>query len=171
MKKRILTPFLLLVISLITGCESPQALVIKHTISYSHKGTRSEAQHGHLKINNKKFTSHFSYIIANNKHFSFFTRQHLWGFDGYHPVINKEMQLILKTAKISINKKQLATGWYLGNKKLQNTPLNWIYLKWQTGSGFVSFDKINDLIKVKKIPFLKRRGLPPGFMIKEKGIR
>ena len=171
MKNFILVGILLLVFFPVIGCDSKQSLIVKHKITYSQKGSRSEAQHGHLKINGKRVAAHFSYIIVNKKHFSFFTRQHLWGFDGYHPVTKKEMKTTIQNSDKAITKTHKTRGWYIGSKKLIGTPDNWLYLKWGAGEGFSLFEKIPDLIKINKIPFLKRRGLPPGFMIKSKGIK
>jgi len=156
MKKKTLLVFILFLTLSNIGCSSSNNLNVKHTITYSNKGSKSEARHGHLKINKKYFPNYFPYVIINKKHFVFYCRKHMWGDDGYFPVSTSEKIISIKKSKKKINKNQLAKGWYPGKTQLDSTPSNWIYIKYKKGSWFLDYNKLQDFIKVNKITRLNR---------------
>jgi len=140
----------------------------EHRIEYSSKGTRSEAKHGYLYLNGDKIGDYFTLIIYNDEAYKFFQRDHRWGKDGYFP--NKAIKTDEKTgvSKEEITSEVLDRGWYEGNEKLKSTPPYWIYAEWQSGSAFVSIEKIRemaDALGLKKIPrvrFLFKMMKKPG---------
>jgi hypothetical protein len=126
---------------------------IEHNITYSQKGTRSEAKHGHLFINGKELPDVFYMLRSGETAYKFYQRENIWGWDGYFKL---EDELIpIKKSPEKITKEDLAKGWYTGKEKLEGTPGNWVYLEWGNGSGFSSLEAIEDLISIlniKKIP-------------------
>jgi hypothetical protein len=56
-----------------------------HRITYTRKGSRSEARHGHLKVNNREIPDLFSLVAQGDRAFRFFQRKNLWRDDGYFP--------------------------------------------------------------------------------------
>ncbi len=120
---------------------------INHHLTYTAKGTRSEAQHGHLVLNGKELPWVFNKIAHNGVSYSMRYKKHAWGTDGYQrdttpfePQVTTQM----------ITKQILKQGYYINNKYLKGTPKNWIFVQWQK-SAFVHPTKIYYLIKEHKI--------------------
>ncbi len=127
---------------------------IEHTITYSQKDTRSEAQHGHLFINGKEVPDIFKTVICGNTKYVFYQRKGIWGMDGYFPLMKDENSP--KISRKTINKKTLLTGWYSGKTFLKGTPSDWLYLEWDDGSAFCSASAIDDLIKSQHLKTIPR---------------
>lgn len=120
--------------------------IIEHKISYSQRGTRSEALHGDLYVAGEKIPDVFFLVISRDQGFEFFQRYHIWGRDGYMRVKydpKKEYSL----SDQSISREALNKGYYLSDSKLQNTPDSWLFVKWDNGSAFVSPDSLYELIR------------------------
>ena len=49
-------------------------VAIKHTITYTRKGSRSEARHGHLIINDWELPDVFTYVICGDRVYKFYQR-------------------------------------------------------------------------------------------------
>lgn len=141
-------------------CTGPNCSIksAEHLITYSRKGTRSEAKHGHLTIDNRKIPDVFSLVISGGKTYKFHQRKFMWGLDGYFPVEFKKEDII----KISSNKislQDIQKGWYMGKEVREDTPSDWFYAEWDSGSAFIAPDAIAKIIlefDLKKIPRCKR---------------
>lgn len=141
--------FLVIFMALV-GCSSvTQGTQYSHEYTYTAKGSRSEAQHGHLYIDNEELPWVFEKVVFQDKAFEFVTRSNAWGTDGYHPLTS---QIIVKNSTQTCSTMQLEKGYYLNNKRLTGTPADWFYVEW-TGrkSAFVSPEKVNELIHEQKI--------------------
>ena len=118
----------------------------EHSIKYSHKGTKSEAEHGYLKYKGKMIPDIFSVIITPKKSYKFSQRKFLWGKDGYFKAnIGKSENFTVSDKTLS--NEELSSGYYKGIKKMKGTPANWIFVRWKKGSAFVSPEKFFVLVK------------------------
>ena len=129
---------------------------IVQKITYSNKGSRSEARHGYLLYKGKSIPDVFNKIIYKSNVYIFFQRIEMWGDDGYFPY-NEEIKI--KDSNDNISKEQLEKGWYLGKDRLQGTPENWIYVEWEDKSAFLSLDKINPFTREFEMETIDRQQL------------
>ncbi len=139
-----------LVLLLLSACMNRTTATtthINHHQTYTAKGTRSEASHGHLVVNERELPWIFNKIAHNGVSYSMHYKKHAWGADGYQrDTLPFKPQVTSKT----ITKEQLNRGYYINNKRLKQTPTNWIFVQWQK-SAFVHPNKIDYLIKEYKI--------------------
>lgn len=144
--------WMLLLVSgfLLIACAGVAAL--EHRISYSRKGTRSEAQHGYLYVNNAALPDVFEYVQQDNQAWAFFKRHALWGNDGYHATEAKPAPV----AKESIATEDLSRGWYCNFGRLGGTPSDWLNVRWGTNNAFVAPASIGDLVAARTPPQLPR---------------
>ncbi|SHE35691.1 hypothetical protein SAMN02745206_00185 [Desulfacinum infernum DSM 9756] len=126
---------------------------IDHYLTYTNKGTRSEARHGHLVVNGKEIPWCFDRVAAAGRSFSFRVRTNLWGDDGYFPDASPWSE---RTARTDIAPSELTRGYYVGDERLSGTPSSWIFVEWSgkgaKRSAFVDPLMIERLIQDFKIP-------------------
>jgi hypothetical protein len=140
---------LVFVILLIAGCSS-QTVEVNHFLTYSAKGTRSEARHGHLIVNGKEMPWAFKQIAVNGKSYSLHFRSNLWGDDGYHP---DGVVLVPEKGDETVASETLEKGYWLGAERPENIPQHWLFVTWgQRSSAFVAPGAIDKLIKEQDIP-------------------
>jgi hypothetical protein len=131
-----------------TACRAlpPQ---VEHELTYTAKGTRSEARHGHLKIDGQEVPWAFSQIVVGDAAYRLRSRTEMWGDDGYHPDPSVPRP---SESPLEMSEEAAAQGYYCGSKRLRGTPENWLYVKWCGQSAFVAADRIGRLIEDYRIP-------------------
>lgn len=129
---------------------------IEHRVTYTRKGTRSEAKHGHLWINRRKLPDVFTLVKFEDRVYKFYQRRQLWGRDGYFPIKESEKKITIRGSDRYISDEYLFRGWYMGDFRFKHTPSSWIYVKWRGGGAFVSPHKIDEMISVIKIKIIPR---------------
>ena len=135
---------------LLIACAGVAAL--EHKISYSRKGTRSEAQHGYLYFDKTALPDVFEYVRQDDQAWSFHARRNIWGLDGYHTA---EVISIPDLGQ-GIGQADLERGWYRAPGRLGGTPTDWLHVKWGTNSAFVAPASIQALVTALKPPRLAR---------------
>lgn len=140
----------------VKNCQKNALCSIEHSITYSNKGSKSEAQHGHLFINGKEIPDVFTQISCIDKTYKFYQRKQMWGRDGYFPL---DEQAQIKASSAKITDEQIKKGWYTGAEKLDGTPCPWLNVQWEGGSAFVSPDKIEDMAAAENLKPIKRDNL------------
>ncbi len=133
-----------------------------HTVTYTHKGSRSEAEHGHLFINDVEIPDVFTRVISNDIEYRFYQRKYLWGKDGYFPVSETERKQI-KTSSKQITIQDLNQGWYTGKERLEGTPETWFYAEWYNGSAFTDPEEAVKMIKALDLQIIPRWKGPEAF--------
>lgn len=139
--------------------EAGGSLEVEHYLTYTSKGTRSEARHGHLRINATAVPYGFERIVAGDQSFAMYFRKYHWGDDGYH---RAEPPYFPPSSSLNLTGKQIEKGYVLGGERYQNTPDQWIYVEWKGGRAFVDPQFLNTLIKDQGIrtysPFAPEKG-------------
>ena len=149
-------------IASLSACEEysrSDRCMLRGRVSFSHKGTRSEAQHGYLYLKGRAIPDVYRLVICNGSVFRFFQRRHMWGRDGYFPVKTGEYGEIVK-GSTDAGTDVIQRGYYRGNVRHRNTPESWIFVRWDGGSAFVSPERIADLgmvLSLRAIPRSIRR--------------
>lgn len=133
---------------------------IEHNVTFSHKGTRSEAKHGHLIINGSEIPDVFTLVFTGERAYKFYQRTHLWGRDGYFPAKSAKIPEI-KQSEAEISSESLKKGWYTGKEKLKGTPPCWVYVEWEGGNAFVSPDSIEKMAGALNLKKIQRWKTPP----------
>lgn len=128
----------------------------KHEIEYSRKGTKSEARHGYLYYKGNQIPDCFTSITIPSKTYYFFSRDMLWGDDGY---FESSEPLILIKSNLSISDAVKTKGYYLGLEKLEGTPAYWVFVQWDGGKAYVDPMRFDVLIKEQKLKTLPRDNL------------
>ncbi|SMC17544.1 hypothetical protein SAMN02746041_00339 [Desulfacinum hydrothermale DSM 13146] len=150
--KRVVSVLILLLAAMGAACAA-RAVTVEHYLTYSNKGSRSEARHGHLKINGKEIPWCFDWLVADGRSFSFHTRMNLWGDDGYFPDASPPPE---KVSRTKVPRAALARGYYVGDERLSGTPSSWIFVGWQAQgvqqSAHVDPMKIEVLIEDLHLP-------------------
>jgi hypothetical protein len=148
MSRLILLTVLVCVLAIPTAAGENQGPVVEHSLTYSAKGTRSEARHGHLRINDKKIPWGFSRVVAGDQSFSFYVRRYHFGNDGYHfaqpPFFPPDSPEDMSTADLN-------RGYVLTRERPGNTPADWFYVEWNDGAAFASTDALDQLIEEQAI--------------------
>jgi len=128
---------------------------ISHTITYSNKGSRSEAQHGFLAIDGYDVPDNFTFLqygLTGGRAFSFTTRSHLWGSDGYWPTEAR----IIPIGEGAFDDADLKQGWVQTPSQIPGIPQNWVYVEWLEGSAFVAPSSMEAMVEALNIPFIPR---------------
>ena len=152
MKKTILLFILLLTFISCKALEvnsQEKEAILKHEVTYTNKGTKSEGTVGKLKYNDKYIPTIFSYITDSVNSYIFVANKTLWGQHQYFPMSEK---IYISVSEKEITKEELNKGFYLGNFKLINTPNSWIKVYWAGESAFIDINRIFDVLKEK--PFV-----------------
>ena len=136
--------------------EAPKKLQVAHSVTYGHKGTKSESRSGSLSVNGEVLPDVFTAIEADGKLYTFRTRTQLWGSDGYFPA--EDSAAAFPSGKASAGKEELARGWYEPARS-GDLPSGWILVKWEGGSAAVSSAKIKDFIAAKLLKPIPRTGM------------
>ena len=135
--------------------------MLRGRVSFSHKGTRSEARHGRLFLKGKEIPDVYRLVICRGSAFKFFQRRHMWGRDGYFPVKTGEDGEIVE-GSADAGTEVIQRGYYRGNVRHRNTPEDWIFVRWDGGAAFVSPERIADLgmvLSLRAIPrVIKKSG-------------
>jgi hypothetical protein len=151
MKKFLILATLLLLHFAAAACTG--RISVRHDVTYTNKGTRSEAQHGHLFINEIRVPDYYSRVLADGKSFIFLQRQHRWGDDGY---FQEEEAKNPGRSETPVSNEQKEQGWYTGTLRLAKTPCSWLYLEWEGGSAFAAPEALSRLAEAEKLPLLLR---------------
>ncbi len=124
-------------------------ITLDHTITYTAKGSRSEAQHGHLWVDGEELPKVFTRVSRGQLSYRLHQRQNLWGADGYHP----ETPAVLPTASSDVMPIiARERGYYLGEKRLKDTPEDWLCVEWgQSQRAFVAPKSIENFIATHKL--------------------
>lgn len=122
---------------------------VEHEITYTAKGTRSEARHGHLKIDGQEMPWAFSQIVVGDDAYRLRFRTQMWGDDGYFPDPSVPRP---PESPVKISEEAAAQGYYCGSRRLRGTPENWLYVRWDDRSAFVASERIGRLIEEFGIP-------------------
>jgi hypothetical protein len=130
------------------SAEAGGLLRIDYSLTYSRQGTRSEARHGHLKINDVTIPYGFDRVVAGSESYASYTRTQLWGDDGYHPA---RPPFFPSASSALLSAQQLQKGFALVGERRQNTPQEWIYVEWKGGRAFVAPESLGVLIKEQGI--------------------
>ncbi len=128
---------------------------IEHSVTYSNRGTKSEAKHGHLSVNGKELPDVFMSVRSEDATYKFYQRKYRWGKDGYFPYKEKDKTAVKKSAK-KISKKELEKGYYTGKELLEGTPGNWLYTEWGDGSCYVSPEAVENMIQDLRLKIIPR---------------
>jgi hypothetical protein len=145
--------------------------ILRSTVSYSNKGTRSESRHGYLFLNGKEIPDVYRLVICNDRAFKFFQRRHMWGRDGYFPVKTEGGEIVKDGSHAGTE--AIRREYYRGNVRYENTPEDWIFVRWDGGAAFVSPERIADLdgvLKLRAIPRVIRKA-GYGVPLKMDGLR
>jgi len=153
MRRTAVGVILLLAIGTQFSCAARQ-VEIHHYLTYTNKGTRSEARHGHLVVHGKEIPWCFDRVSAAGQSFSFRVRTHLWGDDGYFPDGSPWSE---KKGPAGPTPLELTRGYYVGGERLAGTPSSWIFVEWndkdaKKRSAFVDPLKIERLIEDFQLP-------------------
>jgi hypothetical protein len=140
-----------------SGCvhrtDQPAGPLLEHRISYSAKGSRSEARHGSLFFQGEAVPDVYETVADDGITYRFRTRQQMWGDDGYHPGAPVEPAPASQDAFQTADRN---TGWYHGPHKKPGTPVNWVYVEWSNGRAFVAPDQLDALADTKNLPPISR---------------
>jgi hypothetical protein len=124
-----------------------------HRVTYSAKGTRSEARHGHLEIEGYALPDVFTELSYQEVGVSFYSRSHLWGDDGYWPDARVSLP---EQEGPPLSEEAKERGWILADKVPADIPEEWVWVKWKDGSAFVDAESLKDFINEMELPLLQR---------------
>lgn len=126
-----------------------------HLVTYSAKGTRSEARHGYVEIEGYIVPDIFVYLTYRGKTVVFLTRSNMWGDDGYWP----SLEVVLPEKKGSpLTVKEKIKGWRISQDVPSDFPEDWVFVKWGNGSAFVSAKKLKNFVETMNLPTIAREG-------------
>jgi hypothetical protein len=128
--------------------------LLDEKITYSNKGTRSEASHHDLLVNGKAIPDTFRLVWQEGRLYRFHQRRHIWGSDGYVPL--REAPAGIPQSDKTISDQDTKRKWYLGSARLIDTPLHWAYVEWEGGAAFVDPIMLNLFAEKQGLPIIKR---------------
>lgn len=147
MEKRIIV---FAAVLMLVACKTGGGPTVSHEITYSAKGTRSEARHGHLLVDGIEVPWVFSRVVCGPTFYVLQFRGNLWGDDGYWPDASASAP---SEAGTQIPVGSLKKGYFLSSKRLAGTPAGWIWVQWGSDkAAFVAPDRLEQLIREEKIP-------------------
>ncbi|MFP4481454.1 MAG: hypothetical protein ACLFN0_01510 [Thermovirgaceae bacterium] len=126
-----------------------------HWITYSAKGSRSEARHGHIEIEGYTLPDVFTGLVYRGVGVGFRTRTYQWGNDGYWP--DARVSLPGEEAP-PLAAEARERGWTVSGGTPADFPDEWIHVKWKDGSAFVAADRLKDFVAKMDLPLLRRHG-------------
>lgn len=127
---------------------------VQHRQICENPGTSEEIIHGSLSIGGYDVPDKFQKVTYDERTFEFVQRTKESGNDGYmeidyEPIVESEELMKLE---------MLRKGFYIGEKRLKNTPLDWIFVIWGNDkSAFVGWQKIYTLYGEYDVPDLPRK--------------
>jgi len=137
------------VVLALAGCMAGGPTV-SHDITYTAKGTRSEARHGHLFVDSHEVPWVFSRVSCGQTSYVLRFRSNLWGDDGYWPEVPVYTPA---QAGSPIPAESLRKGYYRSLRRPAGTPESWIWVQWGNDqAAVVAPDRIDTLIKAEQIP-------------------
>jgi hypothetical protein len=128
---------------------------LEHVITYTGKGSRSEARHGELRFRGEAIPDVFQWILDGETAYRFQTRSHMWGDDGYHTAYREERPAV---SEQPITKDEKMRGWYEGAKRKRNTPEGWVYVEWKQGRAFADPAVLSELAEQQQLKAIPREG-------------
>ena len=140
------------------------AVKIEHTITYAAKGTRSEAQQGHLSLDGVKVPNTFEMILIGDKVFCFQQRVHYWGSYGYWPCDPAIPPMMIEN---KLTPAELKQGWRVGENMPEEMPQDWVYVQWHDGSAWAAANALDKLAESLKLLELKRKPMEMEPLIKK----
>lgn len=147
------------VLCLLAGCRHshpvPTGPVLEHRISYSAKGTRSEARHGALFYKGQAVPDVYEAVVDHQVTYRFRTRNEMWGDDGYHPGPRLDPAPPVEEGFRPADRE---TGWYSSSGRKPGTPADWVYVEWSGGSAFVAPDRLGVLAESQNLNPISRIG-------------
>jgi hypothetical protein len=123
-------------------------------VTYSGRGSRSEARHHFVEIHGVLVPDFFSRLKYKNYAFQFVSRNYLWGDDGY--VRTEEFSLSESASPVT--EEQLKKGWYQGTERLAGTPEDWVWGEWNGGALFAAPEKLREAATELNLTQLQRDG-------------
>jgi hypothetical protein len=126
--------------------------IVKHSVTYHKKGSRSESRTGILTINNYPLPTVFDYVQCEGTVYKNHIRKTRFGTHGYFPV---DERLEIDVDSTMISEKNLNNGFYISQKKLSGTPKDWIYVQWGNNSAFIAPSEIENVMSMKPFTTLK----------------
>ncbi len=127
--------------------------MLEEKVTYSAQGSKSEAAHYYLLVNDKAIPDTFRVVWQEGRLYRFHQREHMWGTDGYALV--KEDDFKIAESDKTITQDDITRKWYLGKARLKDTPSHWVFVDWVDGCAFVDPIRINQLaeeLKLTEIP-------------------
>lgn len=135
------------------------AVKAEHSVTYSAKGTRSEAQQGHLSLNGVEVPKCFTRIWLEDKVYCFKQRVHPWGSYGYWPCDPVIPPIPIQNKLTTAERQQ---GWRLGEAQPEDMPKSWVNVQWKDGSAWAAPEALGKLAEDQGLPVLER--LPMEFV-------
>lgn len=137
---------------------------MSHWVTYSAKGTRSEARHGFIEIEGYTVPDVFTCLVYNGIGVTFSSRSYHWGDDGYWP---SAMLAAPEVEGPPLSETEEKTGWKITDKRPAGLPENWVYVEWEEGAAFVAPDRLKDFVEKMELPLILREGNSPEKPLKE----
>lgn len=137
-----------------TVCADIALPLLEEKVTYSNKGSRSEASHHYLLVNDEAIPDTFWVVWQEGRLYRFHTRKHMWGTDGY--VLTNDEAFVIKRSKKTISDADTKRKWYIGKERLQNTPEHWVYVEWKDEAAFVDPIALHWIAKELKLPVISR---------------
>jgi len=137
---------------------------MSHWVTYSAKGTRSEARHGFIEIEGYTVPDVFTCLVYKDIGVTFSSRSYHWGDDGYWP---SAMLAAPEVEGPPLSETEEKTGWKITDKRPAGLPENWVYVEWEEGAAFVAPDRLKDFVEKMELPLIPREGNSPEKPLKE----
>jgi len=128
---------------------------MSHWVTYSAKGSRSEARHGFIGIEGYTVPDVFTSLVYKGIGVTFSSRSYHWGDDGYWP---SAKVAVPEVEGPSLSETDKETGWKITDKRPAGLPENWVYVEWEEGAAFVAPDRLKDFVDAMQLPLLERYG-------------
>ena len=139
---------LLVLVSVLSACAG--GVRLSHTVTYTAKGTRSEARHGHLWIEGQELPWAFRQVAYDRVSYTLHKRSHLWGDDGYWP---DRTAYVPPDAESPLPAESRSRGYHLGMERPAETPVAWLWVRWgDDRAAVVAPGRIDRLIREQQIP-------------------
>ncbi len=128
---------------------------MSHWVTYSAKGSRSEARHGFIEIEGYTVPDVFTSLVYKGIGVTFSSRSYHWGDDGYWP---SAKVAVPEVEGPSLSETDKETGWKITDKRPAGLPENWVYVEWEEGAAFVAPDRLKDFVEKMGLPLIPREG-------------
>ncbi|HNX60228.1 MAG TPA: hypothetical protein PKK43_14095 [Spirochaetota bacterium] len=132
---------------------------VVNSVTYRHKGTRSESRSGSLTIDGIKIPDTFTYVLCDGKMFRFYQRTQRWGKDGYFPS-DEPVSSVFPDATSNPDAASADKGWRDVKGRSDSVPAHWIYVRWDGGMVAVEVSHIGEFVKTRNIKPISRMTSP-----------